>query len=387
MASMINKRRIVFLDLLRALAVVMMVEGHTVDALLLDEYRSYDYLGFKLWQFARGMTAPIFMLTAGTVFVYLLRSIALPFRDNPRAAKGVKRALLLLAFGYLLRFPSSSIIGVFSAPVEQWRAFWTVDALQLIGVGILLLLLATYLSEKLQLNDLAVFGVGGLFFFVCAPFCEQIKWNEWLPAPVAAYFYSGSGSLFPLFPWAGYVMIGGLLGAYLTRDGQESEPLKLNRGLILAGATLLTLYYWAGGLKDAGYGPAYIWAYSHELTLLRLGSVLLLMALVMLVSARIRAVPPTLLTVGRRTLPIYLTHLVILYGSPWSHGVNRLWYRSLPPWPSIFAALLMLILMIGLAVIYSKVVGDKVYAKRTPQAHRKEPSIPPSGNHLSTLKE
>ncbi|HEY8459421.1 MAG TPA: heparan-alpha-glucosaminide N-acetyltransferase domain-containing protein [Blastocatellia bacterium] len=384
---MTKKRRVIFLDLLRALAVVMMVMGHTVDALLLDEYRSYDYAGFKAWQFARGMTAPIFMLTAGTVFVYLLRSTTLPFRDNPRVAKGVKRALLLLAVGYLLRFPSSSIIGVFSAPAEQWRAFWAVDALHLIGVGIFLLLSVVYLSEKLRLNELAVFGVSGLFFFVCAPFSEQIIWNERLPTPIAAYCYSGSGSLFPLFPWAGYVMIGGLLGAYLARDGQEFAPSKLNRKLMLAGTTLVALYYYVGSLKDAGYGPAYLWTYSHELTLLRLGSVFLLMVPVTFISAKVRAVPQTLLAVGRRTLPIYVTHLVILYGSPWSHGLNRIFYRSLSPWPSIFAALLMLILMIGLALIYSKVAGDKLNARETPQPHCAEPPVPPSGNQLSTQNQ
>jgi len=118
MAATIKPHRIVFLDLLRALAVVMMVEGHTVDVLLLDEYRNYEYLGFKLWRFLRGLTAPIFLLTAGAVYVYLLRSTDLPFRDNPRVAKGVRRALLLFALGYLLRFPSSTIIGVFSAPDE-----------------------------------------------------------------------------------------------------------------------------------------------------------------------------------------------------------------------------------------------------------------------------
>ncbi|MBO0726218.1 MAG: DUF1624 domain-containing protein, partial [Blastocatellia bacterium] len=223
MTVITKARRIVFLDLLRALAVITMIEGHTIDALLRDEYRSYDYLGFKLWQFARGMTAPIFLLTAGTVFIYLLRSTDLPFRENPRVVKGVKRALLLLAFGYLLRFPSTSIIGVFSASDEQLRAFWTIDALQAIGMGILLLLFGAYLSEKLMLNDLSVFMSGAIFFFICAPFCELINWNNWLPAPIAAYFYSGSGSLFPLFPWAGYMLFGGVLGAYLARTGDRFE--------------------------------------------------------------------------------------------------------------------------------------------------------------------
>jgi uncharacterized membrane protein len=382
MEATIKPRRIVFLDLLRALAVMMMMEGHTIDVLLLDEYRSYDYPGFKLWQFTRGLTAPIFLLTVGTVFVYLLRSTALPFRDNPRVAKGVKRALLLFALGYLLRFPSPSIIGVFSAPDEQWRAFWTVDALQSIGMGILLLLLGAFLSEKLRLNDLAVFGCGGLFFFVCAPFFEQMDWSGWLPAPIAAYFYSGSGSLFPLFPWAGYVMIGGVLGAYLAGADRRPEPSGLSRRLIVVGMALLALYYYAGHLKAAGNGSAQFWASNPDLAILRLGSVLILIVPIALLSARVRAVPPTLLTVGRRTLPIYLLHLVILYGSPWNPGINQLCDKCLPIWPSLAAALLMQVLMIGLTVAYDKIEFRKLMAKSpirelTKRPHKEQKAAPP----------
>jgi fucose 4-O-acetylase-like acetyltransferase len=143
--------------------------------------------------------------------------------------------------------------------------------------------------------------------------------------------------------------------------------------LIVAGTALLALYYCAGSLKDAGYGPMRFWDSSPDLVLLRLGSVLLLIIPVVLLSARVRDVPATLLAIGRRTLPIYLLHLVILYGSPWNQGLNRLCYRSLPPWPSIFAATLMLIAMIGFAVAYGKAGRDKFHAKM---------SVPQSADRL-----
>ena len=382
MATPIKPHRIVFLDLLRALAVMMMVEGHTIDVLLLYEYRSDDYLAFKLWQFVRGMTAPIFMLTAGTVFAYLLRSTSLPFRDNPRVAKGVKRALLLFALGYLLRFPSPSIIGVFSAPDDCWRTFWIVDALQLIGMGILLLLLGALASEKLRLNDFIVFGCGGLFFFACAPFCEQVGWIEWLPAPMAAYCYSGSGSQFPLFPWAGYMMFGGVFGVYLARNKRMSEPFSLIFRLIVVGTALLALYYYAGHLKAAGYGSVNFWVFKPDLPLLRLGSALLLIAPIALFSYSYRAISPMLLTVGRRTLMIYLLHLVILYGSPWNSGLNRFCDKCLPFWSSLTVAVSMQVLMIGLAVAYDKVESGKFWAKLqvhglTKRPHQDQKAAPP----------
>lgn len=274
--------------------------------------------------------------------------------------------MLLLALGYLLRFPSSSAIGIFSAPDEYWRAFWTVDVLQLIGVGMLLLLFGAFLSERFRVNDYAVFGCCGLLFFICAPFCEQANWNEWLPAGVAAYLYTGSGSHFPLFPWAGYVMSGGVLGAYLAytiRSGHgPGEPFRLSLRLSVAGTMLLALYYCSGQLKASGVGSLVFWDSNPDLTLLRLGAVLLLAALIALLSAGVHSVSPTLLLIGRRTLLIYVTHLVILYGSPWNSGLDRLCDKCLPVWPALFAVVLMQAAVIGLAVVYSKIELDKHWA-------------------------
>jgi len=64
-----KKNRIIFIDLMRAFAVLMMVQGHTVDVLLSNDYRKMDSPLFLLWFFMRGMTAPIFLFSAGTVSV------------------------------------------------------------------------------------------------------------------------------------------------------------------------------------------------------------------------------------------------------------------------------------------------------------------------------
>lgn len=48
MLARIKPQRIVFLDLLRALAVIMILEGHTIDLLLLNEYRSDNYLALLM---------------------------------------------------------------------------------------------------------------------------------------------------------------------------------------------------------------------------------------------------------------------------------------------------------------------------------------------------
>ena len=107
--SVQKKDRIIFIDLLRALAVILMVQGHTIDTFLADEFRTYDTLFFSAWITVRGFTAPIFMLSSGVAFAYLFQTAKMPFNQNPRVQKGIYRFVLLVLTGYLLRFPSHKV--------------------------------------------------------------------------------------------------------------------------------------------------------------------------------------------------------------------------------------------------------------------------------------
>ncbi len=90
MLKLLNSR-IIFLDLLRAFAVIAMIQGHTVDILLRQSYRGKDSFIYYLWNFNRGLTAPIFLFTADCVFTFIFRNKKLPFTENPRVKKGLIR--------------------------------------------------------------------------------------------------------------------------------------------------------------------------------------------------------------------------------------------------------------------------------------------------------
>ena len=64
--KVVHARRVVFIDLARALAVVLMVAGHTSSALLADRYRTGYW--FDVWTFQRGLTSALFLLLAGFAF-------------------------------------------------------------------------------------------------------------------------------------------------------------------------------------------------------------------------------------------------------------------------------------------------------------------------------
>lgn len=349
-----NKNRIIFIDLMRAFAVLMMVQGHTIDVLLSNNYRNADSPFFSSWLFMRGMTAPIFMFTAGTVFMYLFRSIDRPFKDNPRVIKGLKRFLLLLGLGYLLRYPSSTIFDFSIVTNQGWNIFFGVDVLHLIGFGILILIICAFIAEKSRLKDYIIFSAAGISFFLLFPIFDKINWIEIFPKHIAGYFYTGTGSIFPLFPWAGFVICGGVLGSYLAKNPIVFRTSGFSLKLAVIGFVLIILSFLSYPVEKYFYGKNIADLEYIDVILLRVGFVLLLYALVSFISIRIESIPRFIILIGRNTLLIYVVHLMILYGSAWNPGLNQLFEKSFNVWNTIGTALIMISLMTAMVVVINK---------------------------------
>lgn len=350
-----KKHRIIFIDLMRAFAVIQMVQGHTVDVLLAPEFRSENYPVYFLWNFMRGMTAPIFMFTAGTVFTYLFRLVNEPFLHNPRVKKGFYRFLLLVCIGYLLRYPTYTIFDFSDVTQDRLNVFFAVDVLQLIGFGLLFVMISAFIAEKLKLSDTIIFTFFALFFFLAAPFFTKINWLEYFPQPIAGYFYSGTGSLFPLFPWAGYVVLGGVLGSYLARNPMVFKSNKFSFNLALFGFALIFVSEISVLITGKYFDYYYITSsYTPDTIVFRVGFVLVLNSLVSYISQKIESVPKIIILVGRNTLLIYIVHLMILYGSAWNPGLALVFGGSLKVSETIFFAIFMITLMTFMVILLSK---------------------------------
>lgn len=349
-----KKHRIIFIDLMRAFAVIQMVQGHTVDVLLSPEFRSVDYPAYFIWNFMRGMTAPIFMFSAGTVFTYLFRLVEEPFEKNLRVKKGFNRFLLLIFIGYLLRYPTYKLFDFSGVTQDRLNIFFTVDVLQLIGCGLLFLLICAFIAEKIKLSDQFVFTFFALCFFILTPFVTNINWIEIFPQPVAGYFYEGTGSLFPLFPWAGYVILGGVLGSYLAKHPLVFRSNNFSLTLALAGFGLIlmsTVYtYFA---EKFGFHQVST-SYTIDTIIFRGGFVLVLNSIVSFISQKIESIPRIIILLGRNTLLIYVVHLIILFGSAWNPGLYGFFAGKFAVTQTILSALLMITLMTIMVLFLSK---------------------------------
>lgn len=349
-----KKHRIIFIDLMRAFAVLQMVQGHTVDALLAPEFRSFDYPVYAIWHFMRGMTAPIFMFTSGTVFIYLFRVIDEPFEKNPRVKKGIKRFLLLVFLGYLLRYPTYKIFDFSNVTKQQLDIFFAVDVLQLIGFGLLFLIISAYISEKLNLDDTITFLIMALMFIVPSPFFVKINWIQIFPQPIANYFYTANGSLFPLFPWVGYVLSGGILGSYLARNPLVFKTKNFSVRLFGIGF-LLILFVAIYVIFQLGKGIHQLSdSYTYDTIIFRIGFVLILNGIVSYISQSITSIPRIFILIGRNTLLIYVVHLMIIYGSAWNPGLYMIWGKSVPASTTILIALGIITLMTLMVYLLNK---------------------------------
>lgn len=353
--SNISPKRIIFIDMMRAFAVLMMVQGHTIDAFLSDQYRTFDSVAFSIWFTIRGFTAPIFMFSSGTVFTYLLRLHKVPFFENPRVSKGFRRFLVLVLIGYLLRYPTYTFFNFSLVTREQWLTFFTVDALHLIGFGLLFILILAFIAEKLKVKDYIIFSIGALFFFLMFTLTEQINWTHYMPLPFAAYFYHKTGSLFPLFPWAGYVICGAVLGSYLAHNPNIFTSKVFSRNLFFAGFGFLIISWIIELIEKIFFNNQTLFTDNIYVITMRLGWVLILNSLMSYLALKLKTIPDLVKWVGRHTLVVYAVHVVILYGSAWISGLNMIFARKMDLTTSICAAVLMIALMVLMVVGIEKV--------------------------------
>jgi len=348
--------RIVFIDVLRAYAILMMLQGHFVDTLLAEPYRQADSWLYYCWSFLRGMTAPIFFTVTGLVFVYLLLRSGTAWSDNKRVGKGLRRGLYLIGVGYALKLCLPQLL---SGHISSW--FWATDVLHIIGLALICLVAIGSLREYLGGSLLLWMLLGGAVFFLVDPYFTENSWADW-PRFLAHYFTRDYGSNFTAVPWLGFACWGGALGYLLSRQPQWAfshwfPMLLLAFGFTLhfrSGQLLVNLYELTGW----DYLPI---LYNNNYLFWRLGHVLVVMGVFMWGIARLARVPALLTKIGGETLTIYGVHYVVLYGTWLGVGLSSLiGYRSLTPVPTIIGALLFVLAHV-LLIAYIEEVREWIY--------------------------
>lgn len=194
------KTRIEAADWLRGLAVLAMIQCHTLG-LLQDRLRSTDTFHWLRW--LDGLVAPAFLFTAGFALgLVQVRSAPQPLPRRTRAGlKRIGRVLLAATFVNALWF------NFLVAPHRIFR----IDILHCIGLSLLVALpFALLLARRPRLLG-GVALLVGLALFTLAPLGDGVT------GPLAGLFNRRNDTVFPLLPWVGHLFLGLSAGVLRTR--------------------------------------------------------------------------------------------------------------------------------------------------------------------------
>ncbi len=336
--------RLGYLDWLRGLTVLVMIEAHTFDAWTRPDARAREAYG--LLMVLGGMAAPAFLFMAG-VAVALAAAAHLRRGATPAdAARRVEwRGWQIFLFAFLFRL-QSYVLGGFSYAAGLLK----VDILNIMGPAIVVTASVWRLGGG-RWRRAVLLALGAAAITMATPAVRDAAILGALPDPVEWYFRPEHGKgTFTLFPWAGFVLAGGVLGVAI--DGGRSLPPWRLQGLIgLVGVLLGGLAYWASWQPPL-FPTARFWTTSPAYFALRAAILTCLVGLAWLWSMRpwprlLARSPLEVLGVG--SLFVYWVHVELVYGV-----AGRPFRRLLTLEQGAVAWALMCLLMYGLLLGWNR---------------------------------
>lgn len=354
------KPRIHFLDFSRSVAILMMLQGHFISMTLesypifMAEVRLHGSSGstwFSIWGFLRGLTAPLFFTISGTIFTFLLHKEwqkgATPFYNLMRVRKGLRRAVSLIAIGYLLQINLKFLKYYLSGHFNPH--FIGFHILQCIGVGLLALLLLGALLYKIKRYSWLVYLFVALLVFCCTPLVRLQP--DYFPVGIPAIFQNmikGPETGFSIFPWIGYIFFGAGFGHFLSYYGTGFNNKNVYRYLIGVGVA----YYLFGWIMTFIYnGDLTHFHYKHLWAFDRAFFVSILLIFFTYLSSFQKLRPALFMAVGQETFAIYIIHAVLLYGAISGYSLRSFLENKLNAMEAILGAILFLGFFIGLVQV------------------------------------
>ena len=212
MTEPVRDGRVDMLDAVRLLAAFQMIQGHTIDALLMDSAR--DGAFFHAWTWIRGLTAPIFLIAAGLSF-----SLAASLADEPKFfARRTGRARTRRMLRSLALVVTGTLMHLGDDPLR-------IDVLQCVGISLLMLDLIVRVAPGSRSVFVVAMSLAALFMCGAEPM-EALRGEGWMRIPLAFVGHQ-TGSLFPLFPWAAYVFGGVALAQVVLPEGGRTNAARI----------------------------------------------------------------------------------------------------------------------------------------------------------------
>jgi uncharacterized membrane protein len=324
-----------YLDWLRGVATLLMIEAHTMDAWTLPSER--EGLPYRAAILLGGFAAPSFLALAGVALALAATSRerrGLSVREAGALAR--RRGWQIFGLAFLFRLQAFLISGG-----RFPDSLFKVDILNVMGLAMVLAGAAWSLVPDRKTRNVWLIATT-VVLVLLAPLARNATWLEPVPEWLQMYLRSIPGrTSFSLFPWPGFLFAGVAIGTWLAGSDAAADERIVSRigwcGVLLAsvGAAARLLPPFGGEPTPLTIAPSF--------SCIRIG---LLMAATPLARAWVTSRPlawSPLREFGVASLFVYWIHVEMAYGTP-----ARPIHRALTVWEALAATLALMVLLYGL---------------------------------------
>jgi uncharacterized membrane protein len=308
-----STRRLSYIDWMRGLAILIMIEAHVLDSWTRLADRPTRAFGWSA--ILAGFAAPMFLFLAGV-------SVSLAAASGERktgsaalaAARVRRRGWEVFGLAYLFRLQAYIL-----NPTALFAGVLKVDILNIMGPSIVVAA-ALWQAARNHRRRLAVFGSATLAITLTTPLVRTSSLVDALPNVVQWYLRATPGrNNFQIFPWAGFVFAGALVGVLLDLARGRQTERRLHAWMLPGGLAFAAACY-AGSHLPSIYADSFFWTSSPMFFLLRVGIISAALSLIYFYERRPRllgtlwpwASPMALF--GQSSLFVYWVHVELVYG-------------------------------------------------------------------------
>jgi uncharacterized membrane protein len=346
--------RLLYLDWLRGIAVLAMVHAHTLDAWTRDADRN-NQLYYSL-QWMGGVASGLFLFLAGAATAMSAASKARQAGSIAAGAQAARRRgfeIFLLAFVFRLQ---AEILGF--GPLQS---LLKVDMLNIMGLSMMFAALVWRWPHG-RTSRVATFAALTAATTFLTPLVRAAPWLAPLPDPLEAYLRpAGPYSAFAIFPWAGYLFAGVLVGDLIDAlrvAGRKAAPFQIAFAAAAVGGGIGAYY---ASFQPALFPTASFWHDSPTIFFLRLATVTMLIPVAWVVEAISANTAPfrAMVTSGRSSLFVYWIHVEMVYGmiaQPIKH--------ALPLWLDQLCWAALCVVLYGIVLLKNRLMEGRELPRR-----------------------
>jgi uncharacterized membrane protein len=298
-----SAQRLEYLDWVRGLGAIIMLNGHVWHSYLKPELRTSGI--YNLTQFIGGMPPALFLFLTGVTLAFLMDSTERRgLTPGARVVEALKRSryLFLIAFAFRLQ------LWIFGLPAP-WEGLFKVDVLNCMGFSMAVFAVLAALRTRDRARVCALLGVG---IAALSPVVSNMNWTA-VPWMLRAYLVPDF-NFFGLFPWGAYLAFGIGMGSIIRTVPADSTDRFMQWNAVAAGVLILTCQYFANSSLTI-YAKSDYWLDSPAQVLTKLG-VLMLMVSGAFIWTRYGAGEgwSWVRQFGTTSLLVYWVHIELIYG-------------------------------------------------------------------------